>query len=192
MKNSSKKVIAAAVIVLVVLVAFLLSLRGVEDFHDKYAGVDLTTDVAGMEREGTYAGYLKAHSGAKNAASSVEVDLFSGTFEGDVQTMDTYQGESNVLLTGSGSRAEWTVDVPETGFYNLYMEYLIPESRGVAAERAVYVNGEIPFEAANNISFTRIWKDGGDVRVDNQDNEIRPTQVEVFDWQHTYFRDDRG
>lgn len=192
MKNSSKKVIAAAVIVLVVLVAFLLSLRGVEDFHDKYAGVDLTTDVAGMEREGTYAGYLKAHSGAKNAASSVEVDLLSGTFEGDVQTMDTYQGESNVLLTGSGSRAEWTVDVPETGFYNLYMEYLIPESRGVAAERAVYVNGEIPFEAANNISFTRIWKDGGDVRVDNQGNEIRPTQVEVFDWQHTYFRDDRG
>lgn len=192
MKNSIKKVIVAVVIVAVVLVAFLLSLRGVEDFHDKYAGADLTTDVAGLERQDAYAGYLLAHPGAKNAASSVEVDLFNGTFEGDVQTLNTYQGESNVLLTGIDSYAEWVVDVPEAGFYNIYMEYLIPKSRGVAAERCVYVNGEVPFEAARNISFTRIWKDGGNVRVDNQGNEIRPTQVEVFDWQHSYFRDDRG
>ena len=48
-----------------------------------------------------------------------------------------------------------------TGFYNIFMEYLIPESRGVAAERVVYLNGEVPFEDARNISFTRIWTDAG-------------------------------
>lgn len=72
------------------------------------------------------------------------------------------------------------------------MEYFIPKSRGVAAERVVYINGEIPFEDARNISFTRIWTNGGEAKIDNQGNQIRPTQVEVYDWQQGYFRDDRG
>ena len=42
----------------------------------------------------------------------------------------------------------WEINVPERGYYNLYTEYLLPESRGVAAERIVSVNGEIPFETA--------------------------------------------
>ena len=86
----------------------------------------------------------------------------------------------------------WNVEIPETGFYNLYTEYLLPESRGVAAERAVYINDEIPFEDARNISFSRIWKDDGEKRTDNQGNEIRPAQVEEYDWQKAFFRDDMG
>ena len=30
------------------------------------------------------------------------------------------------------------------------------------------------------------------MKVDNQGNEIRPTQKEGFAWQKAYFRDDRG
>ena len=109
-----------------------------------------------------------------------------------MEKMSSYEGESNVLMTEVGSSVSWSVDVPEAGFYNLYMEYLLPESRGVAAERELLINGEVPFEDARNISFTRIWKDGGNVRVDNQGNEIRPTQVEYYDWQYAFFRDDMG
>ena len=72
------------------------------------------------------------------------------------------------------------------------MEYLIPESRGVAAERGVRINGEFPFEDAQNITFTRIWTDGGEVKTDNQGNQIRPTQIEVYDWQSSCFEDDMG
>ena len=70
--------------------------------------------------------------------------------------------------------------------------YLIPESRGVAAERGVRINGEFPFEDAQNITFTRIWTDGGEVKTDNQGNQIRPTQIEVYDWQSSCFEDDMG
>ncbi|MCM1027501.1 MAG: extracellular solute-binding protein [Roseburia sp.] len=193
MKSSVKKaLIAAGVIAAVVVVVVLLSLRGVEDFHEKYEGQDLTADVAGMERTGTYTGYLNDHAGAKDAAQSVEIDLFDCASEGEVETYTSYEGADRALYTGTGSTVTWKVDVPETGFYNFYLEYLIPESRGVAAERAVYINGEIPFDDARNISFTRIWTDGGDVKIDNQGNEIRPTQVEVFDWQSSWFRDDMG
>ncbi len=195
MKNSGKKVITAVVIVAaVVLVAVLMSLRDVEDFHDKYAGVDLSVDVEGMEREGTYTGYLNAHKDAAYSTVSVEVDLFDYAASGDgqVEKLTQYEGADEALYTGTGSYVSWEVDIPESGYYNVYMEYLIPQSRGVAAERVIYINGEVPFEDARNVSFTRIWTDGGEVRVDNQGNQIRPTQVEVYDWQHSYFRDDRG
>lgn len=193
MKSSVKKVIVTACVVAVIaVIAILLSMRGVEDFHEKYAGTDLSVDVAGMEREGTYTGYLNDHANAADASDSADVDLFTYTSTGDVEVKENYEGVEKALFTGTGSLVTWEVEVPESGYYNLYIEYLLPESRGVAAERVVYINGEIPFEDARNVSFSRIWTDGGEVKVDNQGNEIRPTQVEVFDWQSAYFRDDMG
>lgn len=193
MKSSVKKaLVAVGIIAAVVVVGVLMSLRGVEDFHEKYEGCDLTADVEGMERTGTYTLYLLDHADAVRSAQSVEVDLFDYTAEGDAEEYKNYEGVDRALYTGTGSLVTWEVNVPETGFYNIYMEYLIPESRGVAAERAVYINGGIPFDDARNISFTRIWTDGGDVRVDNQGNEIRPTQTEVYGWQTSWFRDDMG
>lgn len=193
MKSSVKKVIVAAcVVVVVAVVAILLSMRGVEDFHEKYAGDDLSVEVEGMEREGTYTGYLNGHADAADMTADVAVDLFDYTSTGDVEIKENYEGVEKTLYTGTESKVTWEVDIPETGFYNLYIEYLIPESRGVAAERIVYINGEIPFDDARNVSFSRIWTDGGEVKADNQGNEIRPTQIEVFDWQTAYFRDDMG
>ena len=191
-KSGKKIIIAAAVIAVVALIAFLLSLRGVEDFHEKYDGVDLSTDVEGMEREGTYTGYLNEHADAAHPDQSAEVDLYDYEAEGGVEVYSDYEGEEKALFTDTNSMVTWKVDVPEAGFYNICMEYLLPESRGVAAERVVYVNGEVPFEDARNISFSRIWTDAGEPTVDNQGNEIRPSQIEVYDWQSAYFRDDMG
>ncbi len=184
--------IAAVAVVAVTLIVILITMRGVEDFHDKYAGQDLTADVEGMEREDTYTGYLNEHTGAAHPAQSAEVDLYDYEAEGGVEVYNDYEGEEKALFTDTDSKVTWKVDVPETGFYNICMEYLLPESRGVAAERVVYVNGEIPFGDARNVSFSRIWTDAAEPTVDNQGNEIRPSQVEVYDWQKAYFKDDMG
>ena len=193
MKKTTKTLlILLGVVAVITLICVLLSMRGIETFKDKYEGQDLTADVQGMERSGTYTIYLNEHVDAKKPSSTVEVDLFNNTSEGDVHEEDGLEGVAKALYTGTGSKVTWEVNVPEAGMYNLYVDYLIPESRGVAAERAVYINEEVPFEDARNISFTRIWTNGGEVKVDNQGNEIRPTQVEVFDWQSAYFRDDMG
>jgi len=184
-------VIAALAVVSCILV--FLSRTEKKDFHEKYEGVDLTADVAGMEREGSYSGYLADHKDAKMQTSDVDVDLFTYESEGTVRVE---KGEakdgSDALFTDTGSKVSWNVNVPEEGMYRLYIEYKLPESRGVPAERTVYINDELPFEDARNISFTRMWMDDGEPKVDNQGNEIRPRQVEYFDWQSAYFRDDMG
>lgn len=193
MKNSVKKLSLLAAIV-VVIVAFVLvsNYFKVVDFHDKYEGYDLTTDVEGAEREGTYSLYLLSHPDAGHPSRNVEIDVTDYS-EGEDVTVEQAEGaEGEVLYTGSNSVVTWNVDVPEAGWYHLYLEYLTVESRGVPVERAVYINGELPFEKAANITFLRVWKDGGAVKVDNQGNEIRPTQVEEYRWQSDYCRDDMG
>ena len=171
----------------------LLSMRDVEDFHSKYEGVDLTTDVEGLERTGTYTGYINEHQSVGSPKDAlIDVDIFDfSTEDGEVSIVDE-EVNSGAVFTDTGSVVTFGVDVPEDGMYSLYLEYLITESRGVPAERTVYINHEIPFEDARNISFSRIWTDGGPVRVDNQGNQLRPTQVEIFDWQKAFFRDDMG
>ena len=193
MNSFLKKVlITIAVVAVFIVICVLLSMRDVEDFHSKYEGVDLSTDVEGLERTGTYSGYLEDHNNVTSPKDAViDVDIFDfAADEGEVSL--TSEKGSDAVLTQTGSKVSFNVDVPDDGLYMLYIEYLITESRGVPAERTVLINDEIPFDDARNISFTRIWTDGGKVRVDNQGNELRPTQVEIYDWQSAYFRDDMG
>ena len=191
-KNIKKILIVIAVMIVIAIIAFILSLQGAEDFHEKYAGTDLTRDVEGMERVGTYTGYLNEHMDAQDMSCEVEINLFDYTSTGTVEVYTNYEGTDKALFTDTDSSVSFHVQIPQTGYYNLYMEYLIPESRGVAAERGVRINGEFPFEDAQNITFTRIWTDGGEVKTDNQGNQIRPTQIEVYDWQSSCFEDDMG
>ncbi len=193
MNDFLKKVlITVAVVAAFTLICVLLAMRDVEDFHDKYDGVDLTSDVEGLERAGTYTGYMNEHASVSSPKDSViDVDIFDYKVEeGEASESNEYDEKS--LFTDTGSVVTFDVEVPADGMYSLYMEYLALESRGVPAERTVLINGEIPFEDARNISFSRIWTDGGEVRVDNQGNELRPVQSEIFDWQSAYFRDDMG
>ncbi|MBE5862046.1 MAG: extracellular solute-binding protein [Lachnospiraceae bacterium] len=194
MKDSVKKLlIFVGVIAAFVVFCLLLNLRGTKDFHEKYEGHNLDIDVTGAARTGTYSGYLRDHAGASTPKTDVEVSLYDYATEvGKAEVVSNYSGESQALLTDAGSTVTWKVDVPQAGFYNIYLEYLLPQSRGVAAERSVLINGELPFDDAGNMVFSRIWTDGGEKRVDNQGNEIRPTQVEIYDWQGAYCKDSMG
>ncbi len=193
MKGSRKKLlITAGVLAVFVGVCALLSMRPVETFEEKYAGVDLEQDIEGAVREGTYTRYLNAHAGAECPKAEIEVDIFDYVEGAGVEVQENVEGEAKVLHTDMDSKVSWEIDVPEAGFYNIYLEYLAEESRGVAVERSFYINGEIPFADAGNITFTRMWKDGGEVKVDNQGNQIRPTQVETFGWQSAYIKDNMG
>ena len=194
MRNGTKKLIGTVVFCGAFAgICVLLNLRGKDTFYEKYAGYDLTTDVVGLERTGTYTGYLLEHEGASCPDKTVDINIFNYTVEsGEAEVVEDYHDAAKALFTETESLVSFPVDVPESGYYYVKMDYLIPESRGVQAERAVYINGELPFSDASTLVFSRIWTDGGEVRTDNQGNEIRPAQVEIFDWQSSYLRDDMG
>lgn len=193
MKDSTKKLLVWVGLILgIAVICLVLNLTKTSNFHDKYDGYDLSADTAGAKREGTYTLYLNAHSGATRPKQNIEVDVTSYIDAEDAKVTDEYEGAEKALYTGNDSKVTWEVDVPEEGFYNVYLEYMTVKSRGVAIERAFYVNGELPFQNASDMTFLRMWTDASEPRVDNRGNEIRPTQTEVYGWQSTYLKDKMG
>ena len=192
-KTGKRILLIAGAIVLIVILCFVLSNTSKnENYAEKYEGTDLSEEVEGLNREGTYSEYLKQYAAESCPQKDVEIDVCNYTAGEDVAVYESYEGVEQALYTGDKSSVTWKVDVPEAGLYQVSLKYMTVESRGVAIERKLYVNGELPFEDAANITFGRLWKDGGDVRVDNQGNEIRPTQVEEYQWQTAFCRDDMG
>lgn len=193
MKDSTKKLLVWVGLILgIVVICLVLNLTKTSNFHDKYDGYDLSVDTAGAKREGTYTLYLNAHSGAARPKQNIEVNVTSYIDAEDAKVTDEYEGAEKALYTGNDSKVTWEVNVPEAGFYNVYLEYMTVKSRGVAIERAFYVNGELPFQNASDMTFLRMWTDASEPRVDNRGNEIRPTQTEVYGWQRTYLKDKMG
>lgn len=191
MGESIKKIVLmVGVVAAIVAFCFLRNMKSLDDFHEKYEDIDL--DAEGGQREGTYKEYQNAHKGAGIPQNLVSVNLSELSGNEDTEIYKDYEGADLAVYLGEESYAEWKVEVPESGLYNLYLEYMPVESRGVAMERAVYINGQLPFDDAANITFSRLWTDDGPPKVDNQGNEIRPAQVEVFLWQEAYCRDDMG
>lgn len=162
--------------------------RGSQSFESKYEGADLTEEVSGLERGATYDAYLQAHSAAPLGETGVSVDISAFEGDGEIRQEDGFA----CVYTPDSSTVAWTVDVPAEGFYNVLLDYKTVESRGVDMERELTINGELPFEGAATLTFPRLWTDAGPVRKDNQGNDVRPTQVERFDWQRSYCRDDMG
>ena len=173
-------VLAAAVVIAL----FVLLNQGESDYSSKYAGVDLSTDISGIGRSNTYEAYVASHASDPEVTNEVAVDVLS--FEGEAVPQD------GGVLTEDGSEVTWTVDVPQAGLYNIRLDYLTTESRGVDIERELLINGELPFTGASTLTFSRLWTDASEVRKDNQGNDIRPSQKEVFEPQTAYCRDDMG
>ena len=154
------------------------------DFREKYEGADLSADVGDIGRADTYAGYLRLHADVPNGEEVVCLDERSFTGDGAVC--------ADGVMIEDGGVTTWNVHLEKAGMYTICLDYLTTESRGVDIERAVYINGELPFSGADTIRFSRLWTDSGEPGKDNQGNDIRPTQVEIFDWQTAYCRDDVG
>ena len=53
----------------------------------------------------------------------------------------------------SGNRVNWTIEVPEDGFYELSYRYRQSYQRGMSSYRTLYIDDEVPFAEAYCISF---------------------------------------
>ncbi len=181
-----KWLIVAAVAVALVM-WFVLS-SDTESFQAKYANVDLEAALASSGQQNQYEDYLRRHAGTPRGAEDIPVALA----EAEPAEGVSWDEAAGGLRMESGSTARWHIRVEADGLYQLRLRYLTLPSRGVDLERAVRLDGEFPFEGADQLIFARLWTDGGEVRRDNQGNDIRPTQTEVFDWQEAWCRDATG
>jgi ABC-type glycerol-3-phosphate transport system substrate-binding protein len=122
----------------------------------------------------------------------IAIDIFGWTSAQGVSTRENFENTGLVLITEEASFVEYTINVDRAGFYSMQMEYFPLPSRGIAIERSLLINGEVPFLGADRLSFHRIWGDSGPNRFDNQGNEIRSSQMEIPQWEVGWFKDALG
>ncbi|MER1993299.1 MAG: extracellular solute-binding protein [Eubacteriales bacterium] len=185
MSRKWRNILIGIVAAALAITGLVLLSRGPADFREKYEGADLSTDVTGIGRSNTYGAYLAEHEGDPAVTKEVAVELSAFEGEGGSPCDDG-------VMTSDKSELTWKVDVPQAGLYNIRLDYLTVESRGIDVERELAINGEVPFAGASTLSFSRLWTDSGDIRKDNQGNDIRPTQMERFEKQSAWCMDSLG
>ena len=185
MSRKWRNILIGVLVAALVIGGIWLLSRSENNFRSKYEGTDLSTDITGIGRSNTYNAYVAQYKDLPAVTDTVEVELASFEGEGGEVCADG-------VLTADESELTWKVNMPKAGLYNIQMEYLTVESRGIDIEREIAINGEVPFSGASTLSFSRLWTDAGEVRKDNQGNDVRPTQIERFERQTAYCMDDMG
>ncbi|MDR2505457.1 MAG: extracellular solute-binding protein [Oscillospiraceae bacterium] len=144
---------------------------GYEDSSFKYAGANLADGEAAGSSD-TYAQYRQEYNSVSLADEDIHIDILAFSAAEDAEE------RGGALYTGGNSSVAWAVSVPSDALYQIEIEYEPVPSRGVAIERALLINDELPFAGSDALALSRVWTDGGAVRQDNRGNDIRPEQVE--------------
>lgn len=191
-----KKSFYFILIIVLAIVGYSVYVKIMNDRYEASKEDDLTNIKVETEkivgRDDIYSAYLERHKDATRPDYEVAVDVRNYSSANMVESYDEYQGVKDVIISGEEGFVEWEVDVPEAGLYNISLDYYPIEGRGIDIERALYINGELPFAGADTLAFSRIWTDGGEIRMDNRGNEIRPTQKEQPKWEKAYLKDYMG
>lgn len=143
-----------------------------------------------------YSGYIAQHK--SNSFTDREIVVEASTYthiEGDgFETLIDYEGQDGLSLkTGEQGNVEWTIDVPEAGFYHISTLYYPIVGKSSSIERSLLIDGKVPFEEAAYLEFDRIWSNELEqVKRDNRDNDLRPQQVEKPGWREVIFKDLEG
>jgi ABC-type glycerol-3-phosphate transport system substrate-binding protein len=116
---------------------------------------------------------------------------YSSISKQDVEMKDSLGGKNGpfVALTGENAWVEYTVNVPENGYYQMGMSYYNLKGKRTAVVRSLQIDGKYPFFQAKKLTFQRMWQEKGKPWKDNQGNEFNPAREEVFGWQYKDLRD---
>lgn len=135
---------------------------------------DLNSDAIIRE----YSQYLLDKSGAARGTEDVLVP-----FEKLKEAGGKFSIRNGAIVIGEDGFADISVHVPQSGFYQLELNYMPIPGRSAAPEIAVRINHEIPYHQAETIMLDRIWQDKDtQTEVDANGNDVRPAQKEKEVW----------
>ena len=97
------------------------------------------------------------------------------------------------VWTDEAGLIRWEVYVNQAGIYNMSVLHYSYPGKSADKQRAVFINGELPFHEAGHVEFSRTWVNQLPyIRRDNRDNDLRPVQVEKHTWRETVVTDAMG
>ena len=147
-------------------------------------------------RQTSYTNYVKKYTDAARPDKTVEVlgkDYDPASVTDAQITVTTVDGENDVMQwANQEGSVSWTVNIPETGVYNIKMIYEALESNTNDVEFSLLIDGESPYETASRITLSKRWINESEIKQDSRQNDIRPGQISTPCWQETPLEDIDG
>ena len=109
-------------------------------------------------------------------------EAYPGLYSGESETPDF------VLFSGDNEcSAAWKITVEQPGLYELKVSYLCLGGNEIKVQRKLTIDGETPYEEANNLCFYRVFEEevqpDGKMRVNAINDEVWPHMIEKRVWQ---------
>ena len=108
----------------------------------------------------------------------------------NAETAEHYNGQSDaVLLTGDSGSVSWRFTAERAGKYCLEVSYFPIISKNAVIEAGIKLDGEYPFEKAENITLKKLYKNrSADRSFDNRGNELLPEKEQAVKLMTDYVR----
>lgn len=204
-----RRVIASALALALCASASVLAFADSEAADDSTLGTQATADdsatgdgssaaTTGTDsiRQTSYTNYVKKYTDAARPDKTVEVlgkDYDPASVTDAQITVTTVDGENDVMQwANQEGSVSWTVNIPETGVYNIKMIYEALESNTNDVEFSLLIDGESPYATASRITLSKRWINESEIKQDSRQNDIRPGQISTPCWQETPLEDIDG
>ncbi|WP_020621207.1 extracellular solute-binding protein [Paenibacillus daejeonensis] len=158
------------------------ALAGFEEWEDR--------SIAEAELEPYYAKVLAGweEAGVPKAATRISIPAGSPAAVSDATTLQTgsYEGKDDVLIWESKDThwVEYEVQVEEEGLYEMHLQYhpLMGDGYTRPIVLDVSIDGVRPFRESSAITLYRLWQDQGEIKTNDDGDEIRPVAQDISTW----------
>ena len=193
MKSLGTRILCCFMVLIIVLGS--MGIQAVDT--DEAGGLDAHLNyLAAFGARYHFTNFLYDHINVPQPDAEYIIDAADFTFiDGmDVRLYEDFEGvPGTAVWTDESGLIEWEIYVRQSGLYNISVLYYSVEGRSSDIQRAVFINGELPFFEANPVEFRRTWVNQRDyIQRDAQGNDMRPTQVEQHRWYESIMRDAIG
>ena len=146
-------------------------------------------------RANAYALYYEKYKDEKRPDKEIIVNGkdFIEASEDTGATVETIDGVEALRWEGETGSVSFKINVEEAGIYNIMASYYVLPSNASDVELSLLIDGESPNNAARIITLNKIWvNDPSSDATDENDNDLRPAQIESPSWQTRTFYDVDG
>ena len=126
----------------------------------------------------SYAAYRQKYAGMPDAQEEIVLSAQEYSAAEGVKALDGAEG----LETEETGFVEWTAQIPRDAMYVVRVRYFPGAGSGGDMLRSFSVNGEIPFNEAGEVIFSRMWNDANRDYQTVDGNQPFPSQVQAPEW----------
>lgn len=147
-----------------------------------------------VEERPSYYYYIRQYEDAQRPAKEVVADVtkFTQNNGGGASIYSNLEGSAKgVSVSRDYTELTFSVNVPETGLYNMEMTYFPLASSDIKMIFGVLIDGVLPYTEANTCVLSRVYRNG-EIRQDEKGNDIRPKTEQVSEWRTQFLYDQTG